>query len=130
VQFVTLVLAIKVNEGLVLAADSKVSCKSPRKDAAKVLTFKNKKNHGHVGALVSGTTVLNESTQMPDKLLPELEAELPPHRLSVEEYANRFHDFFIVITRMNGKNTLRKTTLSRFCRKQHLLLQALTKTDT
>jgi hypothetical protein len=90
----TLVLSIKVKEGLVLAADSRINSKPPRNDAVKILSF-TEGNHRHVGALVSGNAVIDESDmRMPQELLPQLEKTLHSERLPVEVYARELHDFF------------------------------------
>jgi hypothetical protein len=92
----TLVLVLKVREGLVLAADSRRNSKPPRNDAAKILSF-NETNHRHVGALASGDVVIDKSdVRTPYELLLELEekGETPINRLQIEQYAGWFKDRF------------------------------------
>jgi hypothetical protein len=91
----TLVLTIKVKEGLVLAADSRrnfPSGRPPIDNAIKLLTFKN---HKHVAALVSGDAIIyGWDKRAPNELLPDLEAELPSRRLSISNYSERLLTFF------------------------------------
>ncbi|MGA3198140.1 MAG: hypothetical protein ABSD89_01890 [Halobacteriota archaeon] len=90
----TLVLAIKVKEGLVLAADSRMNFKGhpPRDNAIKLLPFKN---HKHVAALVAGDAIISGwDKREPSELLPDLEAELPSRRLSISNFSERLLTFF------------------------------------
>jgi hypothetical protein len=84
----TLVLTIKVKEGLVLAADSRTNFtdgRPPIDNAFKLLTFKN---HKHVAALVSGDAMIEGGDDCaPNELLPRLEAKLPLKRLSIFSYS-------------------------------------------
>jgi hypothetical protein len=84
----TLILAIKVREGIVLAAESRRNFDVGHSDdAIKLLYFKNK-NHRHVGALVSGGADIEGRT--PHELLPEVESTLPPERMTIRQYAEKF----------------------------------------
>ncbi len=83
----TLVLTIKVKEGLVLAADSRMNFRErpPSDDALKLLTFRN---HKHVAALISGDAIIEGGDDCaPNELLPKLEAQLPLERLSIFDYS-------------------------------------------
>jgi hypothetical protein len=91
----TLVLTIKVKEGLVLAADSRRNSMPPRDDAVKILSFKDER-HRYVAALVSGTAAIDENDpRTPNELLHDQkrDEELRRERLPVEEYALCFHDW-------------------------------------
>lgn len=96
-------VVIKGPEGIVLAADSRVTLEARRQDdpstplvvnfdnATKLLSFSAP--HTHVGAVTYGAAVIGLRTA--HSFLPELETELPQHRLKVEEYARRISDFFL-----------------------------------
>lgn len=91
---VTLALAIKVKEGIVLAADSRQNSSSPSNDAVKILTFSHQ--HRYVAALISGTAVVSPSDpRTPDQLMPEIETGFGQQRLSIEQYAEHVHSFFL-----------------------------------
>lgn len=98
----TLILAIKVRDGIVLAAESrrnlnriegnKATPAGYCDDAIKLLYFKNK-NHRYVGALASGNAMIGG--RLPNALFPELEATLPLERITIREYAQKLLDFFM-----------------------------------
>lgn len=91
----TLVLTIKVKEGLVLAADSRMNFpggRRPSDSSRKLFTFKN---HKHVAVLVSGAAIIVEDDNCaPNELFPKLEKELPSERLSISVYAEQLHKCF------------------------------------
>jgi hypothetical protein len=98
----TLILAIKVKAGLVLAADSRrnlewqiaenESAPSYLDDATKLLAFKNE-IHAYVGVLTYGAAIIGD--QMIDKLLSGFEAALPSKRTTIDKYAQKLTDFFM-----------------------------------
>ena len=98
----TLILAIKVKAGLVLAADSRrnlewqiaenESAPSYLDDATKLLAFKNE-IHAYVGVLAYGAAIIGD--QMIDKLLSGFEAALPSERTTIDKYAQKLTDFFM-----------------------------------
>ncbi|MGA9079814.1 MAG: hypothetical protein WB581_06255 [Halobacteriota archaeon] len=91
----TLVLTIKVKEGLVLAADSRMNFpggRRPSDSSMKLFTFKN---HKHVAVLVSGAAIIVEDDNCaPNELFAQLEKELPSERLSISVYAEQLHKCF------------------------------------
>lgn len=98
----TLILAIKVRDGIVLAAESRRNLNRVEgniavpagycDDATKLLYFKNK-NHRFVGVLASGNAMIGG--RLPYALFPELEATLPLKRITIREYAQKLLDFFM-----------------------------------
>ena len=97
---VSLGIVIKGPEGLVLAADSRLTLVANRPDgtvvpvsfdnATKVLAFQNP--HQFVGAVTYGAAAIRERTAY--GLLPEFEDALPKQRLSVEDFAQQVGKFF------------------------------------
>ena len=100
----SLAIVIKGSEGLVLAADSRVTLEGgdPKNvkvmfnfdNATKLLTFAEQKWIGVVtfGDAVIGTKTSNLRTAK--SLVPELEATLPKERLSVHAFSQLLSDFF------------------------------------
>ncbi len=95
-------VALKGPEGVVLAADSRVtlgitaggqSLPIHYDNATKLLALPSSKHHHHVGAVTYGAAVLGLRTV--HSYLPELELQLPQHRLKVEDFAQRLSDFFM-----------------------------------
>jgi len=98
----TLVLVLKVPEGLVLAAESRVTVKADDKfgkkyignydTATKLLSFKTQK---YIGALVYGDEPIIGKKAV-SQYIPEFESkpELQLKRLSVEDFAKKLQDFF------------------------------------
>jgi hypothetical protein len=97
-------IAFKGPEGLVLAADSRVTLSGPLPgsnllvqshydNATKLLKVKD---HDNVGAVTYGLGALGgRQPRTAHSYLPEFETELPTKaRLSVEEFAGRLGDFF------------------------------------
>jgi hypothetical protein len=96
-------VAVKGPEGIVLAADSRVTLETRRPDgvvlpitfdnATKLLTFSEP--HNYVGAITWGAAVIGLRTA--HSFLPEIELELQKEksRLTVQEYATRISDFFM-----------------------------------
>ena len=86
----TLVLVIKVKEGLVLASDSRMNFtdgRQSRDDATKLLTFEN---HKHVAVLVSGEAIIEGGDDCaPKELLPKLETIFNSKRLSIADYCEQ-----------------------------------------
>lgn len=98
----SLSVVIKGPEGVVLAADSRVTLTVQRPDggslpvnfdnATKLLTFSEP--HNYVGAVTYGAAVIGLRTAQ--SFLPELEVELPENgRLKVLDYAQLFSDFYM-----------------------------------
>lgn len=94
-------IVIKGPEGLVLAADSRITLQalpasgqsgvSVNYDTAtKLLSFSEP--HISVGAVTYGQALIGIRTA--HSYIPEFEASLPPERLSVSEFSKRFSDFY------------------------------------
>jgi len=93
-------IVIKGPEGLVLAADSRVTLMAKKSDqvitvnfdnATKLLTFKNQ---DFIGAVTYGAAVIGSRTA--HSFLPEFEVELEKYeRLKTEEFANNLSSFFL-----------------------------------
>lgn len=103
----SLAVVVKGAEGLVLAADSRVTVTATISapsgtpipafplnfdNASKLLSFKHEA-HGFVGAVTYGNAVIGLRTA--HSFLPELEPKLGEKRLTVEEYANQFSAFYL-----------------------------------
>ena len=92
----SLVVAVKGTEGLVLAADSRVTLPSQSglpssfDNATKLLTLETP--HNWIGAVTCGIATIGGRT--PHSLMPEFELSLEKNRLSVREYAARLSAFF------------------------------------
>ena len=96
-------VVVKGPEGVVLAADSRVTleARSSVTGAAPLLvTFDNASKllsfgepHSYVGAVTYGTAVLNLRTA--HSFLPELQDWLPKKRVDVETFAKSLSDFFL-----------------------------------
>ena len=92
----SLVVAVKGTEGIVLAADSRVTLTSqagwpiPYDNATKLLTLRAP--HDWIGALTYGTATIGGRT--PHSLMPEFELTLSPDRLTILEYARAVSAFF------------------------------------
>lgn len=95
-------IAIKGAEGVVLAADSRVTLTAQREgqlplavnfdNATKLLGFSEP--HNYVGVVTYGGAVIGLRT--PHSFVPELEVELEgKKRLAVEDYARAIRDFFL-----------------------------------
>ncbi len=97
----SLVVLIKGPEGVVLAADTRLTFSQTRPDgspitvhfdnATKVLTFG--RNHHHVGAVTFGLASIAGRTA--HSLIPEFEVEIGDTRLAINEYALRLSGFFL-----------------------------------
>lgn len=93
-------ILVKGSEGLVLAAESRVTLQTKDSsgnivhvsfdNAVKVLSFN--RPHTFVGAVTYGLAAIGLRTA--HSFLPEFEASLPTNRLKVEEYAQRISDFY------------------------------------
>lgn len=97
-------IVIKGPEGVVLAADSRVTLSAERKDASgsvrrldvnfdsakKLLTFTEP--HKFVGVVTYGAAVIGLRTAK--SFIPEFELTLKEERLHIEEYATLLSDFF------------------------------------
>jgi 20S proteasome alpha/beta subunit len=101
-QGVSLGIVIKGPEGLVLAADSRVTLGAQTQqgqslhvnfdNATKLLSFS--RPHDHVGAVTYGQAAIGLRTAY--SFAPEFEAKLPEKdRLTVEDYARRLSVFFM-----------------------------------
>lgn len=94
-------IVIKAPEGLVLAAESRVTLESAAADgrplsvtydhAVKLLSFSEP--NSWVGALTYGQALLGPRT--PASFVPEFEAALPKKRLGVEEFSRRLSAFLL-----------------------------------
>lgn len=94
-------IVIKAPEGIVLAAESRVTLtattvNSPPvhvnfDNASKLLSFKEP--HENIGVVTYGQAAIGLRTAY--SFLPELESELPQERIKVEEFSNRLSDFFL-----------------------------------
>src|SRR3990170_4489468 len=93
-------IIIKGPEGVVLAADSRVtlSAKTPQgllhvnyDNATKLLSFSEPNNY--IGAVTYGQAAIGLRTA--NSYLPEFESSLEKNRLSIDEFANRLSNFFI-----------------------------------
>ncbi len=94
-------IVIKGPEGLVLAADSRVTlgAQPPQgppifvnfDNVTKVLSFD--KPHAHVGAVTYGAAVIGLRTA--SSFVPEFQADLPKKRIPVSEFAQLLSDFFL-----------------------------------
>jgi len=98
----SLAVVIKGTEGVVLAADSRVTLTAQRQggetfpvnfdNATKLLSFS--KPHNFVGVATYGQAVIG--TRTAHSLIPELEVELEDQgRMEVQEYAARIGTFFL-----------------------------------
>ena len=91
---------VKGPEGIVLAADTRVTLVSQRQgtnpilvnfdNATKLLTFGN--SHKWVGAVTYGDALIG--TRTAHSFMPEFELSLGPDRLSIGEYADKLSKFF------------------------------------
>ena len=94
-------IGIKGSEGIVLAAESRVTFPinigTPTAtnihydNATKLLSFKEP--HNYIGAITYGLATIGQRTA--HSFLPEFEAQLPKKRLPVEEFAKKFSDFYM-----------------------------------
>lgn len=97
-------VVIKGPEGIVLAADSRITLEVQRlgdppppplivnfDNATKLLRFTG--FHNFVGAVTYGAAVIGLRTA--HSYIPEFELTLPEKRLNVEDYATRLSDFFL-----------------------------------
>ncbi len=97
-------IVIKGPEGLVIAADSRVTLgtKTPNGEifhvnfdnARKLLSFDISENT-HIGAVTYGQATLGSSNRTAHSFLPEFETSLPPGRLTVFDFAKHLSDFFM-----------------------------------
>lgn len=94
-------VAIKGPEGVVLAADSRVTVGALIEghqvpihydNASKILAL-SADTHQHLGAVTYGAALVGGRTA--HSYLPELEPTLPHERISVEDFAKRLSDFFM-----------------------------------
>ena len=99
-------IVIKGPEGLVIAADSRVTLgtKTPNGEifhvnfdnARKVLAFTtNSSQNSHIGAVTYGQATLGTTNRTAHSFLPEFESTLPEGRLSVQDFAEKLKDFFM-----------------------------------
>lgn len=105
-------IVVKGSEGIVLAADSRLTLTATLKDAArpnvelqlpvnfdnatKLLTFAEPNTW--IGAVTFGDAVIGTTTsdlRTPQSFVPEFEADLPSERLSVADFSQRLSDFFL-----------------------------------
>ena len=92
-------IVIKGPEGLVLAADSRVTLAPQMPDGTRVPVFfdnarkiLNFQDHKYIGAVTYGLAGIGLRTAY--SLLPEFEAKLPSDKLSVKVFADKLSDFF------------------------------------
>ncbi len=87
-------IVVKSPEGLVLAAESRVtllgSVPVTFDHATKVLSFRGP--HDNIGTVTYGQAALG--LRSAQSFLPELEASLPPQRVSVSDFAQSLQQFF------------------------------------
>lgn len=99
-------IVIKGPEGIVIAADSRVtlSTKTQNKDiyhvnfdnATKLLAFNGKNtSNSHIGAVTYGQATVGKSNRTAHSYLPEFESTLPDTRLSVSDFAERLSAFYM-----------------------------------
>lgn len=97
-------IVIKGPEGLVLAAESRVTLtvaapNAPQfhvtfDNATKLLTFEEP--HSYVGAVTYGQAAIGQKTgRTAASYIPEFSATLPPSRLPVKEFAQKLSDFYM-----------------------------------
>jgi len=98
-------VVVKGTEGIVLAADSRVTLVAKRDgreipvnfdNASKLLTFG--KPNTYVGAVTYGAAVIGQTPnniRTAYSFIPEFEAGLPKGRLSVKGFVKKFTDFFL-----------------------------------
>ncbi|TDI47727.1 MAG: hypothetical protein E2P02_02655 [Acidobacteria bacterium] len=96
-------VAIKGAEGLVLAADSRVTVQAQQSDgpvisvnfdnASKLLSFPSHTRHRYVGAVTYGQALIGRRTA--HSFISELEEELGEDRLSTEAYAEKLSNFYM-----------------------------------
>jgi len=99
----SLVIAIKSPEGLVLAADSCLSLEINNNNQKFMTSFNNATKlfsfsapHNHIGVLVYGLALIKGRTAQ--SYIPELELYFGPERLqNVKDYADKISDFFSII---------------------------------
>lgn len=94
-------VVIKGPEGVVLAADSRITLEARKGEenplivnfdnATKLLAFSG--NHTYVGAVTYGVAVIGLRTA--HSYIPEFELTLPNKRLNVEEYAEKMSEFYL-----------------------------------
>jgi len=94
-------VVIKGSEGVVLAADSRVTVEARRPDgvplvvnfdnATKLLSFS--RPHTYVGAVTYGAAVVGSRTA--HSFVPEFELTLPEEHLTIEDFASRLSRFFM-----------------------------------
>lgn len=101
-------IALKGSEGVVLAADSRVTLNAQVQlpNSQKLLlpaTFDNAtkllkvKGQNHVGAITYGVGAIGlMEPRTAHSFIPELEAQLPDDRLSVENFARKLSEFFLI----------------------------------
>jgi hypothetical protein len=97
-------LGIVINspEGVILAAESRVTLSFKDENsnlmhinfdnATKLLSFSNP--HNYVGAVAYGQSAIGQRTI--HSFLPEFEASLPKKRISIDEFAKKLSDFFMI----------------------------------
>jgi hypothetical protein len=92
-------IVVKGPEGLVLAAESRITLEATIEgrvfptnfdNATKLLSFSNP--HRHVGVVTYGQALIGQRTAQ--GFVPEFEAGLPEERLGVGQFAERFRDFY------------------------------------
>lgn len=98
-------IVVKGTEGVVLAADSRVSVGARRRlpdgseqqfnvdfdNTNKLIHFSNE-SHQHVGVITYGQALIGQRT--PFSYKPEIELRLPDERVSIERYAEILHEFY------------------------------------
>ena len=99
-------IVIKGPEGLVIAADSRVTLGTKNTNgeifhvnfdnARKLLAFNtNSSQNSHIGAVTYGQATLGTSNRTAHSFLPEFESTLPDKRLDVFDFAEKLRDFFM-----------------------------------
>lgn len=93
-------IAIKGPEGIVLGAESRVTLESVINgktvystfdNATKILSFNG--NHRFIGVVTYGLATIGQRTA--HSFLPEFESQLPPNRISTSDFAQNLSDFYL-----------------------------------
>ena len=105
-------VVVKGTEGIVLAADSRITLMANQHNrqftvnfdnASKLLTFG--KSHPYVAGVTYGEAVIGSTPndiRTAHSFVPEFETDLPEDRLSIRDFAKKFSDFFLKQWRNKG----------------------------
>lgn len=109
-------IAIKGPEGIVLAADSRVtlSLNQPLRDgrviirdfhfdnSQKLLHFTEESSHRYVGVVTYGAAIIPNTQRTAHSYFQEFESELGTDRLPIEQYASRLGQFYLRLWQDNA----------------------------